>query len=615
MRYESRRKFTRKLILSITSLSIIGLIIVFVIGNTLFRTIIYDNVVGTTYSDVRLISQEIDNWFDDGRHIVENLSRLWVDLGVDYIEPIANIFLDEYYFLMEVVAGFSDGSFIGGSDWIPGDDWVSTTRPWYIAAEAARGEIVATIPYLSTIGGVGVVTSMAKWVPELNGMEAVVGVLIDMDSVINMINEYRLADGGYLILVGPGGEIISHPQIEYTIGEDRVVYLKDIPNGQFLMKNITAGESISEFEDELLGAAYLMTFFQDVTGWTLAAVMPESAVMGPVQQYVLILMLASGAVVVALLLLTMFFMSLLTKNMEESRVAEERLRMIIDNMPLVSNFRDRDFNILECNATAAKVFELSSKEEYIERFFELSPEFQPDGRNSDEKAQELISKAFEVGQIAFEWLHQKLDGTPIPTEVTLTKVEWRGEENLIAFVRDLRELNTAVTMVHQLEKVAFTDALTGARNRRFFLDEAEKELRNCDQKDLEYSLIMADVDHFKAINDTYGHLIGDEVLKILVARMSHALKRDTLIARYGGEEFVISLPGTNVENALGMAERLRRAVQGSKFMISDYEFEVTVSLGVAAKTAPGMELSAIISNADKALYYAKSNGRNRAVQL
>lgn len=604
MKYESRKKFTRKLALSIISLSIVGLIIVFVIGNTIFRTIIYENVIGITYGDVRIVSQEIDNWFDNGKHIVENLTRLWTELGTDYIEPIAHMFLDEYYFLSEVFAGFPDGSAIRGTDWIPDDDWISTTRPWYIAAQAAQGEIVTTIPYMPSNENLGMATSMAKWIPDLDGREAVVAIVIDMGTTICMINEYNVAGGGYLVLIGPEGEIISHPQTEYTIGAERTIYLSDIPNGSLLMQQLNVGYGVSEIEDKRLGPAYLMTFYQEATGWTLAAIVPESAVMGPVSQYVLVLMLISGAVVVALLLLTLFFMRLLTKDMEDSQVVEERLRIIIDNMPLVSNFRDRNFNILECNATAAKVFGLSSKEEYIERFFELTPKFQPDGSNSDEKAQELISKAFETGHIVFEWLHQKPDGTPIPTEVTLIKVDWQGEENLVAFVRDLRERNEA-----------FTDALTSAKNRRFFMEEAEKELKKCTERGLDYSLIMVDVDHFKSINDNYGHPTGDEVLKILVARMKHALKRDTLIARYGGEEFVISLPETSIENAMGMAERLRKTVDASKFVTKENELGVTISLGVACYPKDGMELTEIIANADKALYNAKNTGRNKVIKF
>jgi diguanylate cyclase (GGDEF)-like protein len=211
-------------------------------------------------------------------------------------------------------------------------------------------------------------------------------------------------------------------------------------------------------------------------------------------------------------------------------------------------------------------------------------------------------------------MHQKLDGTPIPCEVTLSKVQWCGEENLIAFVRDLREINKAVAMVQQLEKAAFTDPLTGAFNRRYLIEESEKQIKLCGDAGLNYSLIMLDVDHFKQINDTYGHHIGDEVLKILVRRMRHSLKKDTLIARYGGEEFVITLPGASLDNALSTAERMRNTVKASNFAISGIELPITISLGVASTSHCGIDLQELLNNADKAMYKAKNSGRNTSVK-
>ena len=129
----------------------------------------------------------------------------------------------------------------------------------------------------------------------------------------------------------------------------------------------------------------------------------------------------------------------LTRSMEEIRLAEERMRLVIDNMPLVSNFRDRDCNILECNEEAVKMFELKDKNEYLERFFELSPSFQPDGSCSREKIKILTSQAFETGQLHFKWTYQKLDGEPMPCDVTMLRVKWHGQEQVLTFARDLRE--------------------------------------------------------------------------------------------------------------------------------------------------------------------------------
>jgi len=167
-------------------------------------------------------------------------------------------------------------------------------------------------------------------------------------------------------------------------------------------------------------------------------------------------------------------------------------------------------------------------------------------------------------------------------------------------------------MTQQLD-TALTDELTGARSRRYFVDAAEEELRMSNENGHRYSVIIIDADYFKKVNDTYGHPVGDEVLKILVSRIKNTIKIETLFARYGGEEFVVSLPNLAHEDVMATAERIRANIESDKFKVDDLEIDVTISLGVASKTHEATTLSVIISNADKALYQAKQTGRNKVV--
>ena len=613
MSYKSKNPFMAKLALSIIALSIVGLVAMYIIVNTIVRNTIYENVIGVAHGDVQSISIEIDAWFNTSNHIINNLTRIWPQLGTDYVKPVSDGLLEEYDFIADIYVGFEDGSILGSVVSVPGDDWDSTTRSWYIDAAAARGQIVTTSPYLSALENLGVITSVTKWVPDFGGMEAVMVVSIRIDYIVEMVNQFRLADGGYLILVDQYDKIVSHPNIEYILGSEGIMSLIDIPNGGILMEFVASEADIERFADHRFGDSYAMTFTIESNGWTLVAVVPATAITEPVAYRLTLIMFAFAAILVGLFILTMIFVSILTRNMEEGRVAEERLRILIDNMPLVANFRDKNFNILECNEAAVTMFDLSSKEEYLERFFELSPEYQPDGKLSREKAESVIKKAFDTGHLSFEWMHQKLNGEPVPTEVTLTRVNWRGEDSIVAFVRDLRDINQAVAMVEKLEKAAFTDVLTGARNRRYFMETAEKELQECIKGERPFSLILIDVDHFKHVNDTCGHPVGDEVLRILVARISHIIKKDTMIARYGGEEFVITLPEVDYKSVLSTADRIRSSIETSGFKIGDLELAVTISLGVASKSEKSATLQEIINNADKALYEAKQTGRNRVI--
>ena len=308
MRLKIKNPFILKLALSIITLSIIGLVGMYIIANTIVRNIIYENVIGIARGDVHMISAEIDAWFNTSNHIVKNLTRTLPTLGVNYIKPVADDLLMEYDFIADIYVGFEDGSIVGSGTGIPGDDWDSTTRSWYIDALAAQGEIVVTSPYLSTLENLGVIASVTKWTSGFNGMEAVIVVSIKIGYIIDMVNEYRLAGGGYLVLVDNDGEIVSHPNSEYVFGTDGIKNITDIPNGVLLAEYVSEKVDIKKFNDHRFAEAYFMTFPLESTGWTLAAVVPGSTISEPLSQNTLIIMFAFAAILVGLFILTMIFM-------------------------------------------------------------------------------------------------------------------------------------------------------------------------------------------------------------------------------------------------------------------------------------------------------------------
>ncbi len=135
----------------------------------------------------------------------------------------------------------------------------------------------------------------------------------------------------------------------------------------------------------------------------------------------------------------------------KAKAAEERTRIMLDTTPLCANFWDKNFNNIDCNLEAAKLFDLKDKQEYLDRFFDLSPEFQPDGRPSGESALEKITKAFNDGYCKFEWMHNKLDGECIPTEITLIRSYYQNEPIVTGYTRDLRELKATQKLVEEAE--------------------------------------------------------------------------------------------------------------------------------------------------------------------
>ncbi|MBD8839214.1 MULTISPECIES: sensor domain-containing diguanylate cyclase [Paenibacillus] len=158
----------------------------------------------------------------------------------------------------------------------------------------------------------------------------------------------------------------------------------------------------------------------------------------------------------------------------------------------------------------------------------------------------------------------------------------------------------------QLETLASTDLLTGLKNRRFFQEKMFESLMMFQEKQRYFSLLVVDIDHFKSINDTYGHPIGDLVLGNLAGLLQSVSRSTDVVARYGGEEFVIILPGCEEEQAIGIAERYRSQVASADWS----EYNITVSIGAATIVEEDTEKS-LFQRADNALYASKTGGRNR----
>ncbi|HHT9111543.1 MAG TPA: GGDEF domain-containing protein, partial [Candidatus Brocadiaceae bacterium] len=161
--------------------------------------------------------------------------------------------------------------------------------------------------------------------------------------------------------------------------------------------------------------------------------------------------------------------------------------------------------------------------------------------------------------------------------------------------------------LEELEKLATTDKLTGAHNRRKFDEILSLEMSRARRIDQPLSMIIFDVDHFKRINDTFGHQAGDDVLKMLVGTVREKLRILDVLARWGGEEFIVLTTSTDLEGAIILAERVRAVVEEQCFSFTEH---ITISLGVAEYKQDDTADS-FMQRADSALYRAKRNGRNK----
>ena len=175
--------------------------------------------------------------------------------------------------------------------------------------------------------------------------------------------------------------------------------------------------------------------------------------------------------------------------------------------------------------------------------------------------------------------------------------------------QEIRELQENLEVVRT---ESLTDPLTTLANRKYFDESASRLLKEAEAKDQPLSVILTDIDHFKKFNDTYGHLTGDQVLRLVAVALKHNVKGQDVAARYGGEEFAVILPKTTLDSALTAAEHIRKAVQAKELVrrsTGETLGRVTISLGVAL-WRKGDTLASLIERADTCLYAAKAAGRN-----
>jgi two-component system, cell cycle response regulator len=185
------------------------------------------------------------------------------------------------------------------------------------------------------------------------------------------------------------------------------------------------------------------------------------------------------------------------------------------------------------------------------------------------------------------------------------------EGNLARQNREIHKVNAELTLLNRrLKEMATTDELTGLANRRIMMERLKQYWESSARRDLRLACMMLDIDHFKHFNDSFGHDVGDMVLREVAATLTRSARSSEPIYRCGGEEFVILCPDTTAEQAAVGAERLRKAIESMEVYSGDQMLKVTVSIGVADRRQSMKSADDLLRSADDALYQAKNDGRN-----
>jgi two-component system, cell cycle response regulator len=310
-------------------------------------------------------------------------------------------------------------------------------------------------------------------------------------------------------------------------------------------------------------------------------------------------------------------------------VANQRFTELFDGMPAACFSLDHQGSIHAWNRAATEMFGYEPSEVLGRTIWDVF--------NSKERRKKQPNDLFSRGMLEHIFAGESINGTEVellrkdgqklnvicnilPTvspvggingaiaahiDITERKILQRQVEDQVRVQQDLiKQLETANG---RLEELAVTDGLTGLFNHRYFREQLDKNFLLARRIGKPLSIVMLDVDHFKQFNDTFGHPMGDEVLRDVAAVVKGSVRSHDIASRYGGEEFVILCPGTDAEGALSLAERIRSRIEAHDSKLRS----VTASVGVSTTGPLTQRGSALLDQADKALYVSKQQGRNQ----
>jgi diguanylate cyclase (GGDEF)-like protein len=244
---------------------------------------------------------------------------------------------------------------------------------------------------------------------------------------------------------------------------------------------------------------------------------------------------------------------------------------------------------------------LADFQQYIDRYFR----FAPDEMRCTDIRSLAIFPMIDNEQRCRGLFSIETDKPGVFTEDVEQVLTILIENASVAFARSL--------LFQKMERLATIDGLTGLNNHRTFQELLGQEIERSRRYNRPLSLLLMDIDHFKTFNDTYGHPVGDLVLKEIAECIKKSIRLNDIPARYGGEEFVVIIPETNEQGSLMTAERIRSAIEMHTIISLERQLKVTVSIGCSAYPENAPSQQALIDTADKALYAAKKSGRNKAV--
>ena len=320
----------------------------------------------------------------------------------------------------------------------------------------------------------------------------------------------------------------------------------------------------------------------------------------------------------------------LTADPQSTNSTSSSIPFPVEHLPKLFEISSEALILLEgecvthCNRAAALLLGVEDRTKiYGLKLTDLSPVEQAGGNLSASLSKEYFAQASRTGMLSFDWLFCRLDNQQkVATEIVLTSLPFGETSVLLVSARDA---TVRIQKVHEMEGLAFFDSLTGLPNRRLLLDRLAQAITKSQRSGKHGAIVFLDLDHFKRLNDQYGHTCGDEVLRQAASRLQQCIRAEDTVSRQGGDEFVVLIvdldetPGEAQSHAEQVAEKIRQVLEqpyilkscNSSLQTKTVEYQCPASLGIALFQGVQADLVKILRGADNAMYRAKSAGGNR----
>ena len=369
----------------------------------------------------------------------------------DYLREVTHYMSDDDRMLPmgpEGVYGVFDvfgGSYLNSAGMRIQSGRLTDTPPWYITAIEANGEIAATAPYRSAYSGDVVITYACRITDNNGDQLGIVCIDLSVDLLKSQITELAIMDNCYGSLLNERYDFLVHSKAD-VVGKNAMEFsdrFVDIYNG------FMPDDEYYEYAGVNYEGVLTISFISRLSnGWMLFLEIPKGIYYQ--ELYDMRLRISAMGIILAAVLI-----AILIRIDSQKNNANERAKIMLDSMPLGVSFLDKGFTRIDCNQELANILGLSGKEEYLNRYEEITPLYQPNGRLSKEMMQEQMGKAFMTGYERFEWWIQSLSGELIPCEATFVRAKRKNDYNMLMYLRDLRELKSAHEELREADEFAW----------------------------------------------------------------------------------------------------------------------------------------------------------------